>query len=373
MNHGNTALKLSTTQQHTLVVVFLRGGADGLHMVVPHGDDGYYRARPLIGIAKKDTVPLGDRFGLHSALAPLQRAYGDGELLVVHGAGTEDDSRSHFEAQDFMEHGGEGAGGWLGRYLRLNTRAVNNPLASVALGKRCPESLRASPATVVMDSLEDIALGDEATSFLGGLQHLYGQSNLPWAKAGRDLLGAMREVEALQAAPYEPAPGVSYPQNNFAQHLRQVAQLVKAEVGVEAVTLDLNGWDSHIATATLMNPLMTQLATGLMAFYDDLAAFRNRVTVVVMTEFGRRVYENASLGTDHGRGGVMFLMGGGVRGGRVMAGWPGLDEDDLDGPGDLPVRYNYRDVLAPVFERHMPGIELNRVFPGYTLNPLDVV
>lgn len=373
MNIGNTALKISPARQHTLVVVFLRGGADGLNMVVPVGDDAYYRARPLIGIPRGETVPLDTLFALNQALAPLQRAYGDGELLVVHGAGTEENSRSHFEAQDYMEHGGEGAGGWLGRYLRQNTRAASNPLASVALGKRCPESLRASPATVVMETLQDIALGADASAFLTGLDQLYAGAALPWAKAGCDLLGAMRSIEALHAAPYQPTPGVTYPQDAFSQRLRQVAQLVKSEVGVEAVTLDLDGWDSHIAAATLMTPLMAQLAGGLMAFHNDLGSHRDRTTVVVMTEFGRRVYENASLGTDHGRGSVMLLLGGGIRGGRVLADWPGLDPDRLEGPGDVPVRFNYRDLLAPVFEKHVPGIELHQVFPGYTLSPLDIV
>lgn len=373
MQLGSTLLKVDPEQHHTLVVVFLRGGADGLNMVVPCGDDAYYRARPLIGVPRKDTVRLDDLFALNAALAPLYGAYDAGDLLVVHGAGSEDASRSHFEAQDFMEHGGVGAGGWLGRYLRHNTRAANNPLASIALGKSCPESLRSSPATVVMDSLGDIALGEEAGAFLGGLNQLYGGSELPWAKAGSDLLRAMGRIEALEASPYQPAPGVIYPQDEFGQHLRQVAQLVKASVGVEAVTLDLGGWDSHIAASTLMNPLMATLSNGLMAFYDDLGPHRDRTTVVVMTEFGRRVYENASLGTDHGRGSIMLLLGGNVRGGRVLADWPGLKSENLDGPGDVPVRFNYRDVLAPVFERHRPGIALNGIFPGYTLTPLDIV
>lgn len=373
MQQGNTLLKVNPERQHTLVVVFLRGGADGLNMVVPTGDDAYYRARPLIGVPAKDTVRLDDLFGLHTALAPLQQAFQEGELLVVQGAGSEEDSRSHFEAQDFMEHGGKGSGGWLGRYLRQNTRAENNPLAAIALGKSCPESLRASPATVVMDSLNDIALGEEAEAFLTRLGGLYGGSSLPWAKSGSDLLRAMERIEALRAAPYRPSPGVTYPADEFAQHLQQVAQLVKAEVGMEAVTLDLGGWDSHIATSTLMTPLMSRLSQGLMAFYQDIGQYRDRTTVVVMTEFGRRVYENASLGTDHGRGGTMMLLGGGVRGGRILAEWPGLDEAHLEGPGDVPVRFNFRDVLAPIFEKHTPGIALNRIFPGYTLNPLDIV
>jgi uncharacterized protein (DUF1501 family) len=372
MQQGNTVLKISPEQSHTLVAVFLRGGADGLNMVVPTGDDAYYRARPLIGVSRSATMPLDDLFGLHQSLAPLQKAYGEGELLILHGAGSEENSRSHFEAQDFMEHGGLGAGGWLGRYLRQNTRATSNPLASVALGKTCPESLRSSPATVVMDSLGDISLDDSALPFIGALNQSYGRSTLPWAKAGNDLLGAIGRIVELQSAPYRPASGVVYPDSDFGRHLQQVAQLIKAEVGVEAATVDLGGWDSHIATSTLVTPLMTQLAQGLTAFYDDIASLRARTTVAVMTEFGRRVYENASLGTDHGRGSIMMLLGGGVRGGRVMADWPGLLDEHLEGPGDLPVRFNFRDVLAPVFEKQMPGIALNEVFPGYTLNPVDV-
>ena len=373
MQQGNTVLKLNPEQHHTLVVVFLRGGADGLNMVVPTGDDAYYSARPLIGIPRDNTVALDDIFGLHESLSPLQRAYGEGELLIVHGAGSEDSSRSHFEAQDFMEHGGVGAGGWLGRYLRQNSRATSNPLASVAFGKTCPESLRSSPATVVMDSLGDIALSEEAMPFVGGLNRAYGRSALPWAKSGSDLLSAIGRIVELQSKSYSPSGGAVYSDHPFARHLQQVAQLIKAEVGVEAATVDLGGWDSHIATSTLMTPLMNQLAQGLMAFYDDIGPYRDRTTVVVMTEFGRRVYENASLGTDHGRGSIMMLLGGGVRGGRVLADWPGLEEANLEGPGDLPVRYNFRDVLAPIFEKKMPGIALKQVFPGYTLTPLDVV
>jgi uncharacterized protein (DUF1501 family) len=373
MQDGNTVLKLTPEQHHTIVVVFLRGGADGLNMVVPVGDDAYYRARPLIGVSPAATVPLNDLFAFHQALAPLQRAYGDGELLIVHGAGSEESSRSHFEAQDFIEHGGQGAGGWLGRYLRENVRAASNPLASVALGTSCPESLRSSPATVVMDSLGQISLDGAAMPFIGGLERSYGNSSLPWAKSGSDLLSAIGRIVALQSSPYQPAPGAVYPDHPFARHLQQVAQLIKAEVGVEAATVDLGGWDSHIASASLMTPLMAQLSQGLMAFYNDIGAYRERTTVVVMTEFGRRVYENASLGTDHGRGSIMMLLGGGVRGGRVLADWPGLVDEHLEAPGDLPVRYNFRDILAPVFQKKMPGIALNQVFPGYTLTPLDVV
>jgi uncharacterized protein (DUF1501 family) len=364
-------LLLRDGASHTLVVVFLRGGADGLNMVVPVEDDDYYRARPLIRVAKKDTTPLNELFGLNPALAPLQQAYGDGELLVVHGVGSEEDSRSHFEAQDYMEHAGYGAGGWLGRYLRQNPRAQNNPLAAVAFGKTTPESLRASPATIVVDSLRELSLGDAADGYLDDLATLYSGATQAWGSAGADMLTAM---ERLQDLPGNASAATSqYPQDGFAQHLRQVAQLIKAGLGVEAATVDLPGWDSHVVTSTLLDPLMTRLAQGLMAFYNDLGEHRKRTTVVVMTEFGRRVYENASLGTDHGRGSAMFVLGGAVRGGRVLADWPGLAEENLEGPGDLPVRYNYRDILASIIAKHLPESGLNAVFPGATLQPMEVM
>lgn len=372
MQQGNTLLKLAPEPGHTLVVIFLRGGADGLTMVVPREDDAYYRARPSIAVAAADTLALDDHFGLHKALEPLQRSFAEGELLLVHGAGSEDTSRSHFEAQDFMEHGGRAAGGWLGRYLRQNHRAANNPLASVAFGTTCPESLRSSPATVVLNSLDDIGFNEAVLPFVEGLERTYGQSVLPWARHGGDMLRAVRRIVDLQASDATVATTSAYPQDSFGQHLRQVARLIKAGVGLEAATVDLGGWDSHIANGTLMTPLMKRLSTGLSAFRADLGPLMAHTTVVVMSEFGRRVYENASLGTDHGRGGLMMLLGGCVAGGRVLAGWPGLDAEHLEGPGDVPVTFNYRDLLAPVFQRHLPSVALHEIFPGYTLHPADI-
>ncbi|MBX3176386.1 MAG: DUF1501 domain-containing protein [Candidatus Hydrogenedentes bacterium] len=372
MAQSNMALKIRPESAHTLVVVFLRGGADGLSMVPPAEDDAYYRARPLIGVAARDTAPLDGHFGLHPALAPLRRAYDAGDLLIVHGAGSEEDSRSHFAAQDYLEHGGTGAGGWIGRYLRENTRASGNPLASVAFGTRYPESLRAAPAAVVVSSLADIALGPDAGTFVDDLGAAYAATRLPWGGAGESVVRAIRRIETIQAR-LAGGTDTDYPQDPFAQQLRQAAQLIKAGAGVEAVTLDLDGWDSHVASSPLITPLMARLAAGLIAFYDDLGTDRERATVVVISEFGRRVRENASLGTDHGRGGLMMVLGGGVRGGRVLKGWNSLEADALEGPGDLPVTYNFRDVIAPIFQRHAPDLALNRVFPGYTLAPLDIM
>lgn len=354
----------------TLVVVFLRGGADALQMVVPVQDDGYYIARPQTGVPTNETLDLDGFFALHPALAPLREPYSDGRLLAIHGAGSEDDTRSHFEAQDLMEHGGLAAGGWLGRYLRELPRPAG-PLSAVALGKTAPESLRGAPAVVVLETLDAFSFGDRSDTLRDQLARLYGAEPDYLGLAGRDTLRALEQVETLRGQPYRPARGAEYPDGPFGRSLQQAARLIKARVGVEAACLDLDGWDTHLATGTLMEPLMRQLGAGLAAFCRDLGPDLDRTTVVVMSEFGRRVRENASFGTDHGRGGIMFVLGGDVRGGRVLARWKGLDDGNLIGPGDLPVTCNYRNVLAPLLRRHGGLEDLSRVFPDFPLDPVD--
>ena len=359
-------------RRRCLVVVFLRGAADGLELVPPTGEDAYYRARPLLGVRPEDALALDDRFGLHPGLGALHPLFLDGELAVVHAAGSEDSSRSHFEAQDLMEHGGLAAGGWLGRFLRYRQAPAPGALSAVALGKTLPECLRGAPAAAVMQSLDDFTLGPESDALLPRLARLYAPEDGELGRSARDTLEALRRIEALRAEPYLPAGGAEYPKDEFGRSLRELARLIKARVGLEAATLDLGGWDSHLAQETLLGPLMTRLARGLAAFYQDLGADMETTSVVVMTEVGRRVRENASLGTDHGRGSVMFVLGGGVRGGRVSGAWPGLDESVLEGPGDLPVLNNYRDVLAPVLRRHGAGDDLSRVFPDFEIDALQV-
>jgi uncharacterized protein (DUF1501 family) len=356
----------------TLIAIFLRGAADGLTLVPPIEDDNYHRSRPRIGVAKKDAIPLNGLFALHPLLAPLKRAYDEGQLAIVHAAGSEDDSRSHFDAQDFMEHGGLAAGGWLGRFLRFRERPAPGPLAAVALGKKFPECLRGAPSVAVMQSLEDFALGSAAQRLTGELARLYAAQSDELAGAGRDTLNALVRLDRMRASVYRPDHGAQYGTDTFSLGLRQAAQLIKARVGLEAVSLDLDGWDSHFTQNTIMDPLMRSLAQGLSAFYTDLGVTMERTTVIVMTEFGRRVQENSSFGTDHGRGSVMLAMGGGIRGGRVVGKWPGLSGDLLTGPGDLQVAHNYRNVLAPVLMRLGAGARLATVFPGFALDPIDL-
>jgi uncharacterized protein (DUF1501 family) len=354
----------------TLVVIFLRGGADGLNMIVPYGDDGYYRARPGIGIRRENLLDLDGFFGLNPQLAPLQAWWKDGLLSITHCAGSEDETRSHFEAQDFMEHGGLAAGGWLGRFLRVRPDAGHSPLTAVAIGPQLPECLRGAPSCAAIQSLEDFGLGDHMPEgFLPGLAALYQTAPGVLGPAGQSALAALERITALTKTAYQPANSAEYGREDFSSGLRQVVRLIKGRVGLQAATIDLGGWDSHITSSVIMDTPMQRLGQGLHAFATDLGPEElARTSIVVMTEFGRRVAENSALGTDHGRGSVMFQLGGGLAGGKkVHATWPDLSTSPLVGPGDLPVHHNYRDLLAPVLRRQSPGIDLTKVFPGYAL------
>lgn len=349
--------------RNTLVVVFLRGGADGLNMVAPVEDDGYYKARPRIAIKKNPEGKLDEFFCLNPLLRELGPIYRSGDLAIIHAAGSEDSTRSHFEAQDFMEHGGMVAGGWLGRFLRSQSKVVHGPLSAVALGQALPECLRGAPAASSMESIEDFGLGRGAARLASALERLYGHEQNALGHAGRDTLAAMRRIEQLQSTAYRPEHGAEYEGGRFAKGLMQIARLIKARVGLSAAAIDLDGWDSHTSQGLIMDPLMVRLAKGLAAFHQDLGKEMASTTVVVMTEFGRRLAENSAFGTDHGRGSIMLVLGGGVRGGRVLGKWPGLNNEVLDGPGDLPVTTNYRSALMPVLKRHAPDADLEQVFP----------
>lgn len=359
-------------RKQALVVVFLRGGADGLNMVAPLEDDGYYRSRPRIAITKPNCVALDGFYGLNPLLADLKTAYSDGALGIVHAAGSEDDTRSHFEAQDLMEHGGVVGGGWLGRFLRARNAGTSGPLSAVALSRKVPESLRGSPATTVFSSLDDFTLGANHERLMASLARLYQAQPGDLGAVGNSTLEAVRRIEALRKASYKPAYGASYGDDEFSRGLLQIARLIKSRVGLEAASIDLNGWDSHFGQSAVMDPLMTRLAKGLGAFYRDMGSELDSTTLVVMTEFGRRVAENSAFGTDHGRGSIMFVMGGGIKGGQVFGKWPGLTQDVLEGPGDLPVVTNYRSVLAPILQCHGSGDTLDKVFPSFELQPLHL-
>ena len=269
-----------------------------------------------------------------------------------------------------MEHGGLAAGGWLGRFLRVRPDAGQSPLTAVAIGPQLPECLRGAPSCTAIQSLEDFGLGDHVPDdFLPELAALYKAAPGVLGPAGQSALAALDRIQSLTKTSYAPENKAIYGKEGFSSGLRQIARLIKGRVGLQAATLDLGGWDSHLTQSVIMDPPMERLGQGLNAFATDLGPEElARTNIVVLTEFGRRVAENSAVGTDHGRGSVIFLLGGGLAGRKkVQANWPDLANSPLVGPGDLPVNINYRDILAPVLRRQSPQVDLAKVFPGYVL------
>ena len=366
-------------QRRALVVVFLRGAADGLALVPPLGDDHYHRARPRLAAATREATRLDGLFGLHPRMRPLEAAWRDGALAIVHACGIEDDTRSHFEAQDLMEHGGVAAGGWLGRFMRTRSASGAGALACVAVGKALPECLLGAPSVSVMQSFEDFALAGGTPAFRSQLERLYAMERGRLGSAAKDTFDALMRIETLRTTRHRAANGAEYGRDEFSVGLARLAQLIKADVGLEAASIDLPGWDSHFAQQGQVENLAARLAGGLEAFRRDLGPRMATTTVVVMTEFGRTVEENSAFGTDHGRGSAMLVLGGGVAGGRMHGAWHGLDPEKLErrgileGYGDLPVLNNYRDVLAPVLSRNGASTaDLATIFPGFSLKPLPL-
>ncbi|HVG38002.1 MAG TPA: DUF1501 domain-containing protein [Pyrinomonadaceae bacterium] len=376
-------------ERYTLVVIFLRGGADTLNMIVPYGDDDYYRLRPTIAISHPHkgpggnaALPLDDYYGLHPKLAPLLPLFREGRLAIVQGVGSDNPSGSHFEAQDQMERGEAYGktldGGWLARYLR--TRPAPTPISAVTIGPTLPESLRGAPTSTALSSLDDIQIDTprgDAGVVSQSLAALYGaETSTAVGQSGREALDLLRRVEALRGQPYVTSGGAVYPEGNFGAGLREIARLTKSRLGLEIACLDLGGWDTHFFQGTvagLQAESIDQLARGLSAFDADLGEHRGRVTTLVMTEFGRRNYENSSLGTDHGRGFALLALGDRINGGRVHGAWPGLKGEELLGPGGLPINYDYRSVLSEILTGVLRCDRTQIVFPHFTPRSVGLV
>ena len=348
-----------------IVSIFLRGGADTLSLLVPHGDDAYYRARPSLAVPRpgspEGVLDLDGFHGLHPKLAPLHRAWQTGRLAFVQAVGNDDTSGSHFVAQEQVERGEERekklSGGWLARYLRAI--GAPGPLSAIAIGERIPDALRGAPAVAAMRKLDDLRLDPSANH--RALAALYADDPLlaAPAKATFDLLARVDGIRGERSS----AP---YPDGAFGAALRDTARLVRARVGLEVACIDLDGWDTHFVQRPLLASNAETLAKGLAVFDEDLGDARDDVRVVVLTEFGRRTYENGSAGTDHGRGCAMMILGSGIRGGKVHGTYPGLEEPAGPGPGGLQITCDYRDVLAEVIAGEKHGAVVPSVFPDYT-------
>jgi uncharacterized protein (DUF1501 family) len=359
-----------------LVVVFLRGAADVLNMVVPHGEDAYYQLRPSLGIARPDdsntkkedrTVDLDGFFGFHPTMRPLIDAWQSEHLAIIHACGAPDESRSHFKAMELMERGVDDergpASGWIGRHLATLNTGNSSPLRAVGMGTRPQRSLSGSVPASALRSIADFHLGGDPRALQqmrAALSTVYQDDEL-----GQDTLSIMDTLQKLDPANYQ---SPNYPDTEFGMALKQTAMLIKAEVGLEVSAIDLGGWDTHFAQGSasgLMPNLMKNLAEGLAAFHADMADHMNQLTTVTMSEFGRRASENGSLGTDHGHGSKMMVMGGNVNGGKVHGQWPGLTEGQLIGPGDLAVTTDYRDVLSEILTKRLNNSATTEIFPDY--------
>jgi len=366
-----------------LVVIFLRGGMDGLHAVPPHADASYREQRPTLAIAEPGksggALDLDGFFGLHPDLAPLQEIYQAKQLALVHAVGSPDSTLSHFEAMQTMERGvSDGtttASGWISRHLASLDSDHASPIRAIAFGDVLPKSMQGSIGAMAIRNLSEFRL-NVPDSWGGGfrdvLSDFYGSGPNPARVAGHETLQLLRSLEKLDAKSYQPERNAVYPKTDMGERLRQVAQLIKAEVGLEIAEVDLGGWDAHVAQPTLMAGLMKELGGAMHAFWSDLGDHMQRVTVVAMSEFGRRVHENSALGTDHGRGTAMFLMGGAIRGGKVYGRWPGLKNEQLDKDGNVRVTTDYRDILGEIVTRRLHNEKLGEVFPQYLPAYLNV-
>ncbi|MGE3276541.1 MAG: DUF1501 domain-containing protein [Vicinamibacterales bacterium] len=366
-------------RRRLLIAVFQRGAVDGLNMVVPHGDPEYYAARRTIAVprpgAEGGVVDLDGFFGLHPRLAPLQPLWANRSLAVVHASGSPDATRSHFDAQDYMETATPGVkttrDGWLNRYLQHD--AEGHPLRAVAITRQMPRTLQGTAPALAVGSLADFAVrggaGQQRT-----LEQTYGQAADGLGEAAGEAFDAMRELAAATSGPYRPAGGVTYPRSPFGQALQEIARLAKAGVGLEIAFAESDQWDHHAneggATGQIANRL-GDFAASLAALVADLGERMADTVIVTMSEFGRAVAENGSRGTDHGHGNTMLLLGGPVRGGQVAADWPGLRPQDRYEGRDLAITTDFRDVFGEILTRHLGADSATaaRVFPGYEVDP----
>lgn len=380
------AKSFRSSQRDILINVFLRGGADGLSVCVPFGDPAYYTSRPKLAIARPDSTSptkctaLDGFFGMPQAMLPLLPIYQAGKLLYVHATGVHDGSRSHFKQQRWMELGKMNDlklnTGWLGRHI-ANTPAATEgaPIRAISIGDSIPRSMLGSPGSVATTPFpENFGLpgGDSAAIRENALRNMYSGSDQVLSATAISTFDTISLLQGINFAGYVPAGGAVYAADTFAHGMRAAAALAKAQIGVEAIALDLFGWDTHFdqSPATVngqMYKVMSVLALAMAAFFKDMTTGpAPTFTVMVSSEFGRRVVENDSIGTDHGHAGMMMLMGNSVLGGRVVTTWPGLAAPNLYEGIDLAITTDYRDIVAEVLARRMGNTNLAPIFPDYT-------
>lgn len=377
-------------RKKVLVAIFQRGAADGLNVVVPHGENAYYALRPTISVPRPSSlsdkrgqcaIDLDGFFGLHPALAPLKPLFDQQHMAIVDAVGSPDPTRSHFDAQDYMESGTPGLkstdSGWMNRALG-KPAGKPSPVRAVALGPELPRTLRGGQAAVSMQSIGAFQVRDAQAA--AEFQQMFEASSDPVLQStARETFEAMAMLQSIQKQPYTPAGGAEYPRAPLGESLKQIAQLIKSDVGMEMAFADIGNWDHHVqevgqaASEGKLADLLRTFGQALGAFWTDMGDRMQDVAVVTMSEFGRTAKENGNRGTDHGHANCMFVMGGDVKGGRVYGKWPGLQPERLYEGRDLALTTDFRDVLGELVSRHSGNPSLQGVFPGYTPKFLGLV
>jgi uncharacterized protein (DUF1501 family) len=384
-----------------LVVIFQRGAADGLNIVVPHAEPSYYSMRPTIAIPRpsrgaESVIDLDGFFGLHPSLASFKPLWDQHHLAIVHAAGSPDTTRSHFDAQDYMESGTPGVksteDGWLNRAIRteqnrksassrveFSARVVNavegptsSPFRAVAMGSTLPRILDGPAPAVALNSLNDFGVAGRSpasVALTSTFEAMYDQSvDTVLHGTGKETFEAVKMLKSADPARYTPAPGANYPRGRLGDSLRQLAQLIKANLGVQVAFADISGWDNHVnegGTQGQLANVLREFSQSISAFWTDLGALGEDTVIVTMSEFGRTARENGNRGTDHGHANVMFVLGGPVRGGKVYGRWPGLEPHQLNEGRDLALTTDFRAVLSEMVARQLGNRNLQQVFPGF--------
>lgn len=375
-----------TGRKRILITIFQRGAMDGLNAVVPFGDDAYYSLRPSIAVPRPKSgdattaIDLDGFFGLHPALAAFKPIYDSGQLAVIHAVGSPDSTRSHFDAQDYMESGTPGVksttDGWLNRYLQANPDAKASPFRAVSMGANLPRTMQGKAAAIAMNSINEFGIraggGQMGQTLQGGFEAMYQQTvNDALRGTGKETFEAVKMLKQVNPAQYQPTAGVVYPRGQFGDRLKQVAQLVKSNIGLEVAFTDIGGWDTHANQGANQGQLANRLiefSNGISALYADLKDRADEIVILTMTEFGRTAKENGNRGTDHGHGSVMFALGGSVKGGKVYGKWPGLKPNELNEQRDLAITTDFRNVFAELAKTHLGATNLNSIFPGFQIN-----
>jgi uncharacterized protein (DUF1501 family) len=368
-----------------MVVLFQRGAVDGLNVVIPFAEPRYYELRPTIAVPQPSrggaeaAIDLDGFFGLHPNLQPLHPLFENGQLAIIQAVGSPDPTRSHFDAQDFMESGTPGIkatqDGWLNRCLEAVPEPQASPFRAVAFGPYLPRTLEGSAPAVAIPDLKQFKMYGPQQTVEGGFESMYAQTlDQALRGVGQETFEAIDQLKKIDPDSYQPENGAQYPGSRFGKSLQEIAELFKAEVGLEVAFLDSGGWDHHVNEGGVQGRLanlLTDLGQGIAAFHQDMGDRMEDVVFLSMSEFGRTAHENGNRGTDHGHANCMFVMGGGIKGGKVYTRWPGMSDGQLYQERDLAVTTDYRSVLGEIISSHLGNHDVAKVFPGFSNDPRE--